>query len=147
MPVTFKYFDFFKNKKLGDWMRYIDVIAEVEYNAIKQVQYLNFVLDRFFVSSLIYNKVYERKYDVSYINPLDFKQAITIFVDTPLEVLIERSKQRADDQKIIDRLEILSSEYKEYFSTYKYDLTVIDGSVDVNDNVEMLTKIILKYFR
>jgi thymidylate kinase len=141
----FKPFNFFNSKKTNDWMKYIDVIAETEYNVLKQIQNNNFILDRFFVSSIIYEKVFNRKYDISYINENDFSDSITVFVKTPLDVLIDRSKYRNEDSKILNRLEVLLYEYENYFSTYKNKLIVIDGSLDIEDNINILLSEIIKY--
>jgi thymidylate kinase len=118
-----------------EWMKHIDYTAEVEYRLAKQMQSNNIIWDRFFISSIIYNQVYNRKYDVSYIHPEDFNNSLLIYVTIPQDVLKMRIKQRYEDEIILNRIFDLHQAYEDFFKTYSYPFLKLNGISDSAYNV------------
>ena len=133
----FKYLDL-KKKFKDDWMKYVDVVAETEYNALKQFQDSNMILDRSFISSIIYEKLYQREYNTDYINFNDFKNAMIIYVYLDDDKLMNRINERTEDEIILKRILDLNNEYKKFFDTFKGIVLKLDGSKPILENVKQI---------
>jgi len=133
-----KIFNYFKIRaRFPDtWLQNIDLCAEIEYNCLKQCRDSYFVLDRFYVSSIIYNQVLDRKYDTSYINPDDFKNDLMIYVSVSEDVLIKRCETRGDDKKILERLMDLNKAYIEYFKDK--EVLRLNGNDEPCENTKLI---------
>lgn len=134
-----KVFNYFKIKeKFPDtWLQNIDLCAEIEYNSIIQLKQFKLILDRFYISSIIYNKVFDRKYDVSYIDQKLFQKDLIVYVSIDDDALIKRAKCRSEDKKILDKLLELNQEYKNFFDNSCFCLS-LDGTIDPNNNVNLI---------
>jgi thymidylate kinase len=144
--INFSYFKI-KERFLDDWMKYIDFCAEVEYNCIVQLQDIlpyDIILNRSYISSLIYEKVYQRKYDMSYIKESDIISKVIFYVTVPKEILCQRAMQRTEDKTIIDKLFILHDEYEKFFNEFKYDFVKLDGNANLEENIEIIYDTMLK---
>ena len=125
-------------KKLDNWMKYIDVIAEVEYNALKHFKN-DLILDRSFVSSIVYEKVYQRNYDMSYVNFSDFPKHLIVYMYLSKEKLEERLEERAEDFIIKKRIFELKDAYDEFFSSnHNLNVVRIDGSLELDEKMKLI---------
>src|SRR5207302_10799628 len=60
-------------------------------------RHMSFLLDRCYVSSLVYSRVYGRKADLSYIEKVEEElQPTIVYVHTPIEVLLRRFEAEGD---------------------------------------------------
>jgi thymidylate kinase len=137
-------FNYFKIKEKfpESWLENIDLCAEIEYNCLIQLKQSKMILDRFYISSIIYNKVFDRKYDVSYINQKLFQKDLVIYVSIDNDVLIKRAKIRSEDKKIIDKLIELNQEYKNFFDNSEDHCLILDGTVNAYDNTQIIKSVV-----
>jgi thymidylate kinase len=96
------------------------------------------ILDRFHISSLIYNKLYKRNYDVSYINEAEISPFLVVYVSVTKEILLQRATHREECNLILDKLTELHKAYEDFFATYKGPFIKVDGNEDVNINAELI---------
>jgi len=104
----------------------------------------NFILDRGFISTQVYSKVYERKYDITYIDKIIDTQCnnlLVVWVWSPLDLVLKRVRQ--DKENIIEEENIskIQKGYEDYFKQNKklhvlklvnsYDTTIDELVSDV----------------
>lgn len=98
-----------------DWMKLIDFYGEAQYSVIKQLlpalsKKQHFIIDRFFISSMVYSQVFHRNYDHSYIDIYDWERddVLIILISPDYEVLIDRvegrQKEKKEDKRILKEL-------------------------------------------
>lgn len=99
---------------------------------MEYAQLENTVLDRFYISNLVYAPIYK---DFSMINNKQQKEiervlrdnrALMILLDADVEVLKERMRKRGDDYVKEDKLEEINLKYKEVMQTVSIPHVVIN---------------------
>jgi thymidylate kinase len=115
-PDTKKYFP-------NDWDRYQNFYTLLSYHFFLQwPKNSNLIVDRLWLSAIIYSKAFERKDDLSYISPTKchengFKN---IFLEiSDFDTITERIKNRVDDKRIINRIYKIWTLYQEFFNANK----------------------------
>ena len=141
----FKSFDWFskilKERHFKTWMDHIDLVAEVEYHCLKQCQGLNLILDRSIISSIIYNRLYERNYDTSYINFDDFKNVYYVYISVDKDTLLKRINERYEDEIIKEKILKIRQAYEDFFKKeMNKQYLHLDGNIDPEINVSKIYK-------
>jgi dTMP kinase len=91
---------------------------------------------RYFFSSLVYHVSNEEEY--KFVKKLNEKfplPDLTIYIDNPVEVSLQRISLRAhrDAYENKEKLEKVKLNYKRVFKEYSQNLLVIDGSKSINE--------------
>jgi thymidylate kinase len=122
----------------------LERLMKVFNETVAQFDTYNFILDRAFISTQVYSKVYERKYDISYIDGIiknHSDNALIIWVWSPLDLVLKRVRQ--DKENIIeeDNISKIQRGYEDYFKQNKklhvlklvnsYDTTIDELVSDV----------------
>jgi len=129
-PDTKKYFP-------NDWDKYQNFYTLLTYNFF--LQWPNdrpLIVDRLWLSAIIYSKSFDRKDDLSFIDPKECyeKRLRNIFIKIDNFETIEKRLNRGDDKKILDRMHDIWKLYQDY---YKLN-DKINGSLYINgeDSIE-----------
>jgi len=109
---------------------------------------LNVVMDRFFISELVYSKIkrdYEAAHDPYYaelslkLEKLfsDALGGLIVYVDTPLPLIIERIESRGEDFVKIEEVQLILDRYNQYFTHTSLPHIRIPGT---DEGFQMLLK-------
>lgn len=112
----------------------IEIASKTFNKTITQFKNYPFILDRWFISSMVYAKVYNRADDLSYID--SFKKLLPnsylIYMNAPINVLLERK----DDELISpDKLKVICEEYDRLI-TPEFSLQYFDKLIKVDTSKE-----------
>lgn len=97
------------------WKKNIQLISEVMYNIMRQLQdHGHYIIDRFIVSDVVYSEIFKRD-ELTYFNPIKHfdNNVVFIFCCPPLRSVLARCR---DQEKILKENEIR----KLYFSYIKH---------------------------
>lgn len=119
----------------------------------KKTKFKHLCVDRMFVTSIVYNRVFERNRKDENILTLDMLKfvrtfdPIFVYVNTPKEDIMQRIVNRGDDMvKNMDILESLDDEYRAMFfflkSCFPRNVIEIDGSQKVDHSVNNILQFI-----
>jgi thymidylate kinase len=142
-PDTKKYFPI-------DWDKYQNFYTLLTYNVFSQwPKCSNIIVDRLWLSAIIYSKAFGRTDDLSYINPTKCYEngCRNVFIEVPtFNTIAERLKHRVDDKRIIDRIYRIWSLYQEFFNNSKSmpGSLFLNGEEPIEKNFEKVLKWISK---
>jgi len=102
------------------------------------------LVDRLWLSAIIYSKVFNRKDDLSYINPNECyeKGLRNIFIKISDFKTIDERSDRGDDQKILDRMHKIWNDYQVFYKSCP-DLKgslYVDGEDTIENNLNKIVK-------
>ena len=100
---------------------------------------------RYYFSSLAYNCQTPEQFDfVSKLNHKFPPPDVTIYLDIPVEISLERMKNRSlkEIYETKDKLTQVRTNYQNIFNSYSYKLSVIDGAQEPNTIHEQIIKYI-----
>jgi thymidylate kinase len=115
----------------------LERLMKVFNETVWQFKDSNFILDRGFISTLVYSKVYERTYDTNYILDLmetECDNLLVVHVYTPPELILKKLGE--DKHNVIEakNIPLLDAEYKRFFNTKYWDDKKEDGKFMRIDN-------------
>jgi len=121
------------------------------YEEIPEIKQLlenkvNVVLDRYYISGLVYGKVSNADYDfLIKVNSLLPQPDLCILVDIPVELSLERRKERRDAfETNVPFLEKIREEYLRYFTENNH--VIISGNRSVNEVHDDIWKVWLEHY-
>ena len=123
-----------------DWNSKVDFMGEIEYNTLKHIDFskVDLIVDRFFMSNLLYNEYYDRGYDNSYIGNIykDFPKENVIYVNvsTPNSTLDQRYKDSPDEFIPLMQIKNLRDKYNQNYSFLKYSKMNIE-LINIDDQI------------
>ncbi|ONI39957.1 dTMP kinase [Candidatus Epulonipiscium fishelsonii] len=109
--------------------------------------------DRFFLSSIVYQG-YARGLGMQEVRNLnhfvcDIYPDINIFIDTPIEICMERKRVAKDTNRFDFEKEQFHKKVKEGYEILlnqnQDNIFIVDGSLDVAERVDIISKIMVKY--
>jgi len=125
----------------------IDKQAEIDY--FKTLEYYKTIdypilMDRFFISSIVYPRVYNRIYDTAYVKASDWSRLKLIFVSiNNRKEIAKRMKNREDLLNLdINRIVSLDNEYRKAFKQLNFPFLEIDGSEEFELKIEKVMEYI-----
>ena len=124
------------------------------YNTVDGVFTLNkkkitTISTRYFFSSLAYHVNNDDEYNfVKKLNEKFPLPDLTIYIDTPIEISLERISLRAhrDAYENKEKLEKVSVNYKKVFAEYNENLLVVDGSLSIDEIHNIIKKEVIKLY-
>lgn len=133
-----------KPKATQYWKGKIEGIYFGFYEATKAMglQY-PFIVDRSHITEAVYAKPKRKYTPASFLDYEKTMNAVVIYVDTPLETILERNKREKDDYVKSDEFSVLKKRYERYLKLTKLDVIRIDGS---GSQEEMLQELIVKLY-
>lgn len=110
---------------------------------------LTTISTRYFFSSLVYHVSNEDEY--SFVKKLNEKfplPDLTIYIDNPVEVSLERISLRAhrDSYENKEKLEKVKVNYRKVFNEYSENLLIVDGGKSINEIHEIIRDRVLKLY-
>ena len=92
-------------------------VAKAFYGSLSKMgRTMPFVLDRCYVSTYVYGRVFKRGIDIEGLRRVARSLNMTVvYVYTPLKVLLDRLKHRGDDWVVSDTLERVFFEYEAWY--------------------------------
>lgn len=124
------------------------------YNEVDGIYALNnkgitTISTRYFFSSLVYHVSNDEEY--SFVKKLNEKfplPDLTIYIDNPVEVSLQRISLRAhrDTYENKEKLEKVKLNYKKVFEEYSENLLVIDGAKSINEIHDEIKKKVVKLY-
>lgn len=100
------------------------------------------IADRWHVGELIYGPIYrgvsltEGRYNEIIERALDFKHAVKVIVNPPVEIIRERLTARGEDYLKDEHIDEVSAAYEDYARAWDYLL--IDDEFEVDETAEFL---------
>jgi len=124
------------------------------YNLIDGIFTLNkkritTISTRYFFSSLAYHANNNDEYNfVKKLNEKFPLPDLTIYIDNPVEVSLERISLRAhrDVYENKEKLEKVSANYKKVFTEYNENLLIVDGSLSIDEIHNIIKKEVIKLY-
>lgn len=124
------------------------------YNEIDGIYALNnrgitTISTRYFFSSLVYHVSCDEEYNfVKKLNEKFPLPNLTIYIDNPVEVSLQRISLRAhrDAYENKEKLDKVKLNYKKVFEEYSENLLVIDGSKSINEIHEEIKERVIKLY-
>ncbi len=104
---------------------------------------------RYFFSSLVYHVTNDKEY--KFVKKLNEKfplPDLTIYIDNPVEISLERIALRAhrDTYENKEKLEKVSKNYKKVFAEYNQNLLVVDGSLSIMEIHNIIKREVIKLY-
>jgi len=137
--------DFYKYIKKPEFM---SLEEKVKYFALKSFDWNknSMIVERFFVTYLVYNDFYKRKSNLSYLNPYeDFpaENCKIIYLFADVDTLAKRIKGKNDNFPINKLPKVLDLYEKWLLSFSFYDICRIDsGKFTVDESIEILKDLV-----
>ena len=124
------------------------------YNEVDGIYALNnkgitTISTRYFFSSLVYHVSNDDEYNfVKKLNEKFPLPDLTIYIDNPVEVSLQRISLRAhrDAYENKEKLEKVKFNYKRVFEEYSENLLVIDGSMSINEIHDEIKRKVVKLY-
>lgn len=137
-PDTKKYFP-------NDWDKYQNFYTLLTYNFFLQwPKNASLIVDRLWLSAIIYSKAFGRNDDLSYIDPSKCydNECRNVFIEIPnFDTIVERIKNRVDDEKIIDRIYRIWTLYQNFFKNNDIPGSLhLNGGEPIEKNFEKILK-------
>lgn len=135
-------------------IEYIHFIAPKTQSEAKE-KYFNFIntanlnklyiLDRFYESEYVYAPIY-RNYHIDYLEEIEQllsqkQKALFIYVRTPLQVIQNRLEHIGDDYINIKDINIICSNYEQFFDMTSIPFITINGDYPLNNQLQILERI------
>ena len=124
-----------------DWKNHISIIGKIMYKTLANFQKYDFIVDRLAISDFVYDKVYQRNNDKSFINlRKDFRDSKIVYVTvSDFSIIEKRKNERPEINITYDKLNALYKEYELFFTSFS-DVPVLkiinDDENSINNNVK-----------
>lgn len=137
----------FKFEKKNDWNNCSDIMGRTEYELLKHIDFLKntLVIDRLYLSNLVYTDFYNRKFDNSY-QQKGLDNSILFYITANNQVLTKRYTERGDEfVPLLDVIK-LSKLFENYYHKFHCEKRQIDTSLDnIDTTVHKILKQLSEY--